>query len=175
MKLLKPGTGFPDTRDVQGRRQGYPLLPGRLTGTLLAALALVAAVCVAPSALAAGSTPTNRIDVSMRDFKLKVSRSAVPAGKVVIRVHNRGPSTHEINVDRTDLPSGALPLKADGLTVAEDTPALHRVDSIEQLDLGDSGDLSLRLEPGHYVLYCNLEGHYLGGMHVSFDVASPAR
>ena len=175
MKLLKPGTGFPDTRDVEGHRQGYRPLPGRLTGALVVALALLGAVCAAPSATASDPTPTNRIDVSMRDFKLKVSRSAVPAGVVVIRVHNRGPSTHEINVDRTDLPSGALPLKADGLTVDEDSPALHRVDSIEQLNLGDSGDLKLRLKPGHYVLYCNLEGHYLGGMHVDFDVASPAR
>jgi uncharacterized cupredoxin-like copper-binding protein len=125
---------------------------------------------VAPTALAADSTPRNEIDVSMRDFKLKVSRSTVPAGHVVIRVHNHGPSTHEINVDRTDLASGALPLKADGLTVDEESKALHRIDSIEQLNLGNTGDLSLNLKPGHYVLYCNLEGHYLGGMHVGFDV-----
>jgi len=73
-------------------------------------------------------------------------------------------------VDRTDLASGALPLKADGLTVDEESKALHRIDSIEQLNLGNTGDLSLNLKPGHYVLYCNLEGHYLGGMHVGFDV-----
>jgi len=171
VKLLKPGTGFPDTRDVEGHRQGYPPPPpGRLTGALVVALALLGALCAAPSAMAAGSTPTNRIDVSMRDFKLKVSRAAVPAGGVVIRVHNRGPSTHEINVDRTDLAPGSLPLKADGLTVNEDSKSLLRIDSIEQLNLGEAGDLHLDLRPGHYVLYCNLEGHYLGGMHASFDV-----
>ena len=26
------------------------------------------------------------------------------------------------------------------------------------------------LKPGRYVLWCNLEGHYLGGMHASFEV-----
>jgi uncharacterized cupredoxin-like copper-binding protein len=26
------------------------------------------------------------------------------------------------------------------------------------------------LAPGHYVLFCNLEGHYLGGMNVSLEV-----
>jgi uncharacterized cupredoxin-like copper-binding protein len=121
-------------------------------------------------ASAADSTPRNQIDVSMRDFKLKVSRSTVPAGHVVIRVHNHGPSTHEFNVDRTDLASGALPLKADGLTVDENSKQLHRIDSIEELNLGDSGDLELSLKPGHYVVYCNLEGHYLGGMHAEFEV-----
>jgi uncharacterized cupredoxin-like copper-binding protein len=42
--------------------------------------------------------------------------------------------------------------------------------SIEVLKLGESDDLTLRLPPGHYVLWCNLEGHYLGGMHASLDV-----
>ena len=31
-------------------------------------------------------------------------------------------------------------------------------------------DLTLDLKPGRYVLWCNLEGHYLGGMHETFDV-----
>ena len=39
----------------------------------------------------------------MQDFKLKAVAPGRPGGRVVIRVHNRGPSTHEINVDRTDL------------------------------------------------------------------------
>ena len=30
--------------------------------------------------------------------------------------------------------------------------------------------LGLGLTPGNYVLYCNLEGHYLGGMHASLAV-----
>ena len=30
--------------------------------------------------------------------------------------------------------------------------------------------LVLHLAPGHYVLYCNLEGHYLGGMYAALTV-----
>jgi uncharacterized cupredoxin-like copper-binding protein len=138
-------------------------------GTVVMGLA-----CLAPSAFASASTPGNRVDVTLRDFKVKVSTHAVRSGRVVLHIDNHGPSTHELNLDRTDLPSGSLPLQADGLTVDEKSPRLHRIDSVEQLNLGESGDLAVRLRPGHYVLYCNLEGHYLGGMHASFDVVSTA-
>ena len=107
----------------------------------------------------------------MRDFKLKLSRRSRPGGAgrasrytTAARRPTRSTSTAPTS------PPDPLPLKADGLTVDEDSKSLHRIDSIEQLNLGDSGDLNSGLRPGHYVLYCNLEGHYLGGMHASFDV-----
>jgi uncharacterized cupredoxin-like copper-binding protein len=146
-----------------------------LTRVLAVGLLVVALGWSAPAAFAAESVPRNRLDVTIRDFKVKVSRRTVRTGRVLIHVDNQGPSTHEMNLDRTDLASGSLPLKPDGLTVDEANPALHRIDSIEQLDLAASGDLTVRLRPGHYVLYCNLEGHYLGGMRASFDVVSESR
>jgi uncharacterized cupredoxin-like copper-binding protein len=199
VKLLKADAWFPDTRDVEGthisalgacapgrtpvalaRRRGTrrrpagrsPLRSGPGTRVFASCLVIAAlfALWIAPSALAADSAAPARIDVTMHDFKIKLSRRSVPAGRVDIHVHNRGPSTHEINVDRTNLDADSLPIKGDGLTVNEDSKSLLRIDSIEQLNLGDSGDLHLDLRPGHYVLYCNLEGHYLGGMHASFDV-----
>ena len=106
----------------------------------------------------------------MHDFGITVSRRSVPAGTVVLHVSNRGPSTHEINVDLTRYEPGKIPLQADGLTANEEAKGLRRVDSIEQVNLHHTGDLTLRLPPGRYVLWCNLEGHYLGGMHESFDV-----
>lgn len=161
-----------DTRRHPTGRSPLRSGPGSLHRTVpvLVALCVLAALLVAPSAVAADSAAPARIDVTMHDFKIKLSRRSVPAGPVDIHVHNRGPSTHEINVDRTNLDADSLPIKADGLTVNEDSKSLLRIDSIEQLNLGETGDLHLDLRPGHYVLYCNLEGHYLGGMHVSFDV-----
>ena len=111
-----------------------------------------------------------RIDVTMRDFAIKVSRHSVPAGKVLLHVTNDGPSTHEINVDLSRYAAADLPLQTDGLTAAEDAPGLERIDSIEQVNLRHAGDMTLDLKPGRYVLWCNLEGHYLGGMHEAFDV-----
>jgi uncharacterized cupredoxin-like copper-binding protein len=113
---------------------------------------------------------TSRIDVTMHDFGITVSRRSVPAGPVVLHVTNDGPSTHEINVDRSGYQADKIPLQRDGLTAAEDARGLHRIDSIEQVNLHRTEDLTLDLKPGRYVLWCNLEGHYLGGMHEAFDV-----
>ena len=85
------------------------------------------------------------------------------------RIENRGPSTHEFVVVRTDVPAGGLPLGPDGLRVDEDSPLLHHTGELDEVQLGSSGTLVLRLPPGHYALICNLEGHYLGGMHLALD------
>ena len=47
---------------------------------------------------------------------------------------------------------------------------LDLVKEDSELDIGVSRALVVDLPPGHYVLYCNLEGHYLGGMHASLVV-----
>jgi uncharacterized cupredoxin-like copper-binding protein len=113
-----------------------------------------------------------RVVVVEHDFKITASTNSVPAGMVTLQVKNHGPSTHEINVDETSVGSGALPLLANSLQVNEDSSSLHNVGSLSGIRVGTTQDLTLRLKPGHYVLFCNLEGHYLGGMHVALEVTS---
>jgi uncharacterized cupredoxin-like copper-binding protein len=139
----------------------------------LAAVGVMVGLFVAVEATAgAGQMDGRVIDATVWDFWVKVSRPEIRAGTVVLRIHNRGPSTHEFYVVRTDTSAGSLPIQSDGLTVDEDAPSLHRVGSIERLSLGATQDLKMTLTPGHYVAYCNLEGHYLGGMYTSFDVTA---
>ena len=138
---------------------------------VFAAMLAVAFVGLAAAPAAAqngGSSST--VVVNLHDFKYHDSPSNVPAGTITFKVVNAGPSTHEFNVDRTDVPDGSLPLRADGLTVDEESPLLHRIGSLDSISYQGTRSLTLRLRPGHYVLYCNLEGHYLGGMHVSLTV-----
>ena len=106
----------------------------------------------------------------MRDFKITPSASVLRSGLVSFRLHGHGPTTHELNVVGTDVPADSLPLGADGLTVDEDAGSLRWAGSVEALDIGDVQILTLRLPPGRYVLFCNLEGHYLGGMHFVLTV-----
>jgi uncharacterized cupredoxin-like copper-binding protein len=112
-------------------------------------------------------TPVN---VVLDDFHVRQDAAVVPAGTVRFRILNKGPSTHELNVVRTARAPDKLPLQRDGLTVNEDAPDVHHLDEAEGLDIDDRRALVLRLPPGHYVLYCNMEGHYLGGMHAEFTV-----
>jgi uncharacterized cupredoxin-like copper-binding protein len=141
------------------------------------ALALVlvpAALALAvPLTVARRHEPTPRgtpVNVRLEDFKVQRDAAVVPAGTVSFRILNQGPTTHQLLVVRTDLDPDKLPLQRDGLTVNEDAPGIDLLDEVGGLDIDDRQTLVLRLAPGHYVLYCNLEGHYLGGMHASLTV-----
>jgi uncharacterized cupredoxin-like copper-binding protein len=135
---------------------------------VLAALALAVPLTVARrDEPTPGGTPLN---VRLEDFKVRQDAAVVPAGTVSFRILNEGPTTHELNVVRTDRAPEKLPLQRDGLTVNEDAPGIDFLDDAEGLDIDDRQTLVLRLAAGHYVLYCNLEGHYLGGMHAALTV-----
>ena len=139
------------------------------------ALALVLAVLalVVPLTLARRHDPTPRgtpVNVLLEDFTLRRDVDVVPAGTVRFRILNQGPTTHELSVIRTDRAPDKLPLQRDGLTVNEDAPGIELLDEVEGLDIDDRQTLVLDLAAGNYVLYCNLEGHYLGGMHAAFTV-----
>jgi uncharacterized cupredoxin-like copper-binding protein len=135
---------------------------------MLAALALVVFLTAErrhePAPL---GTPVN---VRLEDFKVQPDAAVVPAGTVSFRILNQGPTTHEIIVVRTDRAPGKLPLQRDGLTVNEDASGIELLDEIGGLDIDDRQTMVLRLTPGHYVMYCNLEGHYLGGMYAALTV-----
>jgi uncharacterized cupredoxin-like copper-binding protein len=116
-----------------------------------------------------------QVDVTLREWEVSVTETMVSAGKIYFLVENAGPEdAHEFVVVRTDLDPGALPV-VDG-KVPEDE--IDLVDEIEPFTPGSSASLTLTLEPGHYVLLCNiaevedgvLESHYQLGMRTGFAV-----
>jgi hypothetical protein len=119
-------------------------------------------------------TPVNVLledfKVRFEDFKVRQDAADVPAGTVRFRILNQGPTSHELIVVRTDRAPDELPLQRDGLTVNEEGPGIDLLDEVEGLDIDDRQTLVLHLAPGRYVLYCNLEGHYLGGMYAALTV-----
>jgi uncharacterized cupredoxin-like copper-binding protein len=127
---------------------------------VLAALALAA--CGGSTAGVAGTV----LDIHERDFHIGAPQQ-VHAGVVTLRVHNEGPDHHELLVARS---SGALPLRADGFTVDEEAIQHEEPGSLEPAEAGAVRQLRLNLVPGRYVLFCNMAGHYLGGMHTTLLV-----
>lgn len=119
------------------------------------------------SCSAAPPPPGPVVPVTEKDFSISAQPS-VAAGDVTFDVTNDGPATHEFVVVRTDLAPDDLPIASDGLSVDED--ALQNVGEISQVDFGTTESATLSLAPGHYVFFCNLEGHYLGGMHTELVV-----
>jgi uncharacterized cupredoxin-like copper-binding protein len=137
------------------------------------AIVLAALALAVPLTVARRQEPTpsgTPVNVLLEDFRVRQGAAVVPPGTVSFRILNQGPTTHQLIVVRTDLDPDKLPLQRDGLTVNEDAPGIDLLDEVGGLDIDDRQTLVLELAPGHYVLYCNLEGHYLGGMHASLAV-----
>jgi uncharacterized cupredoxin-like copper-binding protein len=141
--------------------------------TWVLALALAALALAVPVTVARRDEPApsgTLVNVRLKDFEVRRDAAEVPAGTVSFRIRNQGPTTHELIVVRTELAPGKLTLQPDGLTVDEEADGIEFLDEAEGLDIDDRQTMVLGLTPGHYVLYCNLEGHYLGGMHAALTV-----
>ena len=137
------------------------------------ALVLVALAVVIPVTLARRQEPPPRgtpVNVLLKDFEVREDAPVVPAGTVSFRILNQGPTSHEFIVVRTDRPPAKLPLQRDGLTVDDEGRGVKLLDQIGGLGIDERQTLVLNLPPGHYVMYCNLEGHYLGGMYAALTV-----
>jgi uncharacterized cupredoxin-like copper-binding protein len=121
------------------------------------------------SAAHVGTTGT-LIGISERDFHISASTARVAAGDVTLRIHNGGPDQHELIV----VPQGrhTLPMRSDGFTVNEEAIQNSEPGSITPQRPGGTENLQLHLTPGRYLLFCNMEGHYMGGMHTVLVVTS---
>jgi len=127
----------------------------------LGALALI----VAPLLAACGPTVVN---VSLTSYTVVADKVEVPAGKVTFKITNDATDqVHEFVVVRSDAAALDLPRDAENLA---DENAVAPVDEVEDIEIGATAELTVDLTPGHYILLCNLPGHYDQGMAIDFVV-----
>ena len=144
---------------TKGQRMRY--------GSTLAAGLLIATACSgSPDTAATGVAGDGTIVTTEKDFGIALEETSTPAGSTTFDITNDGPSTHEFVVFKTDLAEDALPV--DGSTV--DEANLDLVDEAEDIAPGVGTSLTVDLEPGSYVVICNVEGHYAAGMHAALTV-----
>jgi uncharacterized cupredoxin-like copper-binding protein len=128
--------------------------PVRLSA--LAAAALLAAGCGSDDDESSGATTEasggKTVDLSATEFAFDPKDVSVDAaGRVTFTVSNDGQETHALEVE--------------GNGVEEET------DSIAP---GESGTLTVDLEPGEYELYCPIDGHREQGMEGTIVVGGAA-
>jgi uncharacterized cupredoxin-like copper-binding protein len=107
------------------------------------------------------------VRITERDFRIHMP-SQIRAGEVRLVVTNHGPDQHELIVVRTA--GGELPLRSDGSTVNEEALDPVTVGVLEPGAVGSVRELDVNLRPGSYEVFCNMAGHYLGGMSAEFTV-----
>lgn len=115
-----------------------------------------------------GATGT-AVGATEADFSITLDTDQTAAGATSFEVTNNGPSTHEFVVFATKLAPDALPTNDDG-TVDEEGKGVTHIDEIEDVGAGCNATLNLDLDPGSYVVICNLPGHYQAGMHAPLTV-----
>jgi uncharacterized cupredoxin-like copper-binding protein len=135
-----------------------------LLATLLTLVALFLASCSGD-----GESP----GVELNEFSVSVDPASVDSGETTFSVENVGAVTHEFVVVKTDLDDADLPTAEDG-SVDEEGEGIEPVNEIEDIEAGSSEELTVDLDSGNYVLFCNVvDGdtiHYEKGMHTSFTV-----
>jgi uncharacterized cupredoxin-like copper-binding protein len=112
---------------------------------------------------AAAKPAAATIAVVMKEFTVTPAPASVAAGKVTFKVSNKGKLKHEFVVVSTKK-------KADELMKGDEADETGNVSEIGNLPPGSTKKLSVMLKAGHYVLLCNLPGHYKAGQHHDFSV-----
>jgi uncharacterized cupredoxin-like copper-binding protein len=98
--------------------------------------------------------------VQLGDIWVSPAVPTVKAGKVVFKATNVGNIEHELMVER-------MPMKFDAPNQPTEEAAQGM---IENMQGGASGQMTMHLKPGTYMLFCNVEGHYAAGQHILFKV-----
>jgi plastocyanin len=106
-------------------------------------LVVAAAILLAPLFHAASPAPA-QVQVVAREYSFALSRLHVKAGPAVIELANFGQDPHDLRLQR----AGARHVAGLGVVAP-----------------GQRADLSLRLAPGRYSLWCSIANHRQLGMH----------
>ena len=118
------------------------------------------------------------ITVILKDFSIHPNSNHANAGRLTLKAVNEGLSTHELVILKTNLKPAALPRKeaqsqpgrGPEYLVNEDDARIETIDEIEEFPAGTSQEKTIVLEPGDYVLFCNIPGHYDKGMYASLQI-----
>lgn len=135
---------------------------GRIATLVATCAVLVTAATACGSGRSDAPSDATVVRISEKDFRIDVRPRHVAAGDVELVVRNAGPVDHELIVVRAQ--HHVLPLRGDGLTVDEDALHSQQVAVLEPAWPGTIRRVRLHLGPGRYEVFCNMAGHYMGGM-----------
>ena len=127
----------------------------------------LAALVVVSCAQQAETIPTDvQLTVTLKDYTVTLSSPTVKAGTVKIGVQNNGSMAHEFELIKTDLAADKLVVDGGSAKAKED----GLVKQVQNISVGKVSVVTADLAAGHYVIICNVAGHYQLGMHADLTV-----
>jgi len=147
---------------------------GATWGRRFVILSIAAVTATALAACGGGGGGKTTLDVTLQEFSVIPAQDSVSAGDVTFRASNKGPNdVHELVVIKTDLDPDQLPTEADG-SVNEEASGLEGIGEVEDVEVGQTKTFTVNLDPGHYVMICNIVdkvgAHYKDGMRTALTV-----
>jgi uncharacterized cupredoxin-like copper-binding protein len=144
-------------------------------GFATAAFAAPSVIKVTLFDLGSGATMATDLGMTMGGVKSKavMKIAATPAfakaGDVTFEVTNNSKDLiHEMIVVKLKDQKTPLPYVAADNKVNED--AAGHLGEVSELDPSKTGALTLKLDAGTYMIFCNLPGHYMAGMWTTVTV-----
>jgi uncharacterized cupredoxin-like copper-binding protein len=136
----------------------------------LAALSLLAAGC-------GDDDGGEEVNVVLSEFVVEPDQRSADAGEITFVADNQGGETHEFLVVEA-ASADELPVDADGAFDEDAFGTENVLGEVEDVEAGGEKELTLNLDPGDYVLHCNVveeeagevESHFTEGMHATFTV-----
>lgn len=138
----------------------------RIRSVLAGASVAVILGAAAATGTACGGGESPDLVATLADYSIALSAARVPAGELTVKAVNKGTTEHEVVFVKTDLPEDKLPVVDNKV----DEKQVEVVDEIEKFSAGKSEKATFKLEPGRYVLICNITAHYGLGMYTALTV-----
>jgi plastocyanin len=111
---------------------------------LTAAASIVAALGIVGPAAASRSATATKVTVTMYDFRFKLSKSSIPAGKVTFTVTNKGKSIHNFAIPKVKTSPFLAPGKSTTYTVTMKPGSYHYICTVPRhVELGMFGTLKV--------------------------------
>lgn len=116
-----------------------------------------------------GMAPGTKMDMTKAPMGIKIQPAVVPQGKVVFKVTNNSKTViHEMLLAPIANADAALPYVDNENRADEENT--HDLGEVSELDPGKSGELTVDMKPGTYILFCNVPGHLGAGMWTTITV-----
>lgn len=131
---------------------------------------LVLAAVIVLAACAPVSSGGAAVQVELVDNAITLEPARAPDGSVDLEIANEGDLVHEVEIFAGADPGETL----DVSNSVADTRGLRLVDEVEDVLPSTTARLVVDLDPGTYLVICNLPGHYQQGMSAYLTVEPAA-
>jgi uncharacterized cupredoxin-like copper-binding protein len=121
----------------------------------------------APTTAPAQATLPSSVNVGLGEWGITPDSTTLASGKVTFDVTDTGKGQHEMVLIKSDKDLTGLPVSR---ATVDESAVRQKIDEIEDFKAGDHKSATFALEPGAYILICNLANHYNKGMVAQITV-----